>query len=362
MLICRIMSLLFNVNTGVGPVSSTLCALSSVARLSVSMTMLMSSGAHRAASRSMNSAVENLSTSGPSPSAGHRSANTRCQQSIEEDINGIDLACAMTVGGKISNIGSRSTPSTNKVQHLWKSKRGVMRRPAGVPLRAVNVQVGGGGVPPSRIESLPNMHDSGADDDDVEDPIASDPASTDDVDDHHSRRKEGETTSRPIGRKLLPYRAISLGNGTVAAVNDVTMTEESSTSCGDDSSDGNGVTSGTLPTYFDVIREESIQRRCKNTGPGAADRTDETGGGSESRDGGDEGPRPLADAETSLHQVIVERVPPDVSGVTTVNENRNGTSSAVQTRPTTSPVNITGVRVVIDSGDDFIETVPNGQR
>jgi hypothetical protein len=96
---------------GIGPVSSTLCALSSVARLSVSMTMLMSSGAHRAA-RSFPAVVDGLPAGGPSPATGHRSAR-RCHPSLDDDLNGIGV-CMGTGSGNSSSAGSRPTPPRTK--------------------------------------------------------------------------------------------------------------------------------------------------------------------------------------------------------------------------------------------------------
>jgi len=204
--------------------NSTLCALSSVARLSVSMTMLMSSGAHRkrlyvdalTASASSSGVCASRASSGKHPAA----------------------------AGDDDPTSSGPTPPQahlNRVphhRHLWKAnpKR----------TRATSATSGRGlAQAPVRIESLPDMWN---------DMLATPPESA-----ASFRRKVYGTGGRrrPQASSLSGVRGHHRNTGACASVsNDAVTTEESSTSCGEDSSDGQ---------VFDIIREESIKRPSGQT-------------------------------------------------------------------------------------------------
>lgn len=197
--------------TDTGQLSSTLCALSSVARLSVSMTMLMSSGAHR-----RRLYLDGMIGSGASAS---------------------QASCSK----QPASAGDETTPSPaqlNKAthhRHLWKKNpkrstssaggRGVVQRGARIP---------------ARIESLPNM---------LNETLTTSPHSA-----ASARRKVYGSAGRrrPQASSLSGIRGhrSRTGASPSASIEAIT-TEESSTSCGEDSSDG---------PVFDIIREESIKR------------------------------------------------------------------------------------------------------
>jgi len=115
--------------------SSTLCALSSVARLSVSMTMLMSSGAHRKRLY-VDGLVGSASSSGVN--ASHASSSKHRAPAGDDELT-----------------SSGPTPPPAQLhkaphhRHLWKIN----------PKRATSGrgQAQRGGRAPARIESLPNM-------------------------------------------------------------------------------------------------------------------------------------------------------------------------------------------------------------
>jgi len=252
--------------------SSTLCALSSVARLSVSMTMLMSSGAHR-----KRLYVDGLvgSTSSAGPSASQAGCSKR-----------------HAVDGDDDQTGSGPTPPPaqhNKAsyhRHLWKlnAKRAAAASSStgsrGMPPR--------GGRLPARIESLPNMT------------LTSTPESA-----ASARRKVYGSGGRrrPQTNSFSGTRGQRNRSGaSPSASNDAMTTEESSTSCGEDSSDG---------PVFDIIREESIKRpsgRCAVQ----------------------------QDADADGHAV--------------------STATAIHSTPRSSPVNNSGVSIVIDNNELSSET------
>ena len=114
-----------------------MCALSSVARLSVSMTMLMSSGAHR----------KRLFVDGLVGSAS--SSGVSCSKRP-----------AITAAGDDDPTSSGPTPPPRPQphhRHLWKTnpKRAAAAAASTTTGRRAAQQRGGRG--PSRIESLPNM-------------------------------------------------------------------------------------------------------------------------------------------------------------------------------------------------------------
>jgi len=202
--------------------SSTMCALSSVARLSVSMTMLMSSGAHRRRLY-VDGLIGSASSSGVSGSK----------------------RAVLTGDDDPASSGPTPPPPLHHKpphhRHLWKvnPKRAATTTSAacgrGQPQRS--------GRLPARIESLPNMcNDTVADT-----PPESTASCRRKIYGNGGRRRP--LASSVSGAGVRRHRSHT-GAG-VSASSDAMTTEESSTSCGDDSSDGQ---------VFDVIREESISR------------------------------------------------------------------------------------------------------
>ena len=207
--------------TDSGTMSSTMCALSSVARLSVSMTMLMSSGAHR-----KRLYVDGMI--GSASSAGVDASQATCSK-------------YRAVVGEDEPISSGPTPPSAQLskashhRHLWKlTAKRAMSATTG---RAVSQR--GKRVPPVRIESLPNMWNEA---------MTTPPESA-----ASARRKVYGNG----GRRRMQASSVSGArrhrshSGAGVSGSDAMTTEESSTSCGEDSSDGQ---------VFDIIREESIKR------------------------------------------------------------------------------------------------------
>ena len=200
-----------NCRTDTGPMSTTMCALSSVARLSVSMTMLMSSGAHR----------KRLYVDGLIGSAsGASQASCSKRPAIATDDEPTPPPAQL------------SKPQHHR--HLWKMHPKCAAAAAtgrGLAHRGKRV--------PARIESLPNMWNE---------TMATSPQSA-----ASARRKVygNGGRSRSQATSFSGRGHHSHTGASVSVSNDAMTTEESSTSCDEDSSDG---------PVFDIIREESIKR------------------------------------------------------------------------------------------------------
>jgi len=190
-----------------------MCALSSVARLSVSMTMLMSSGAHR----------RRLYADGLVGSASSSRVTSDKRPGDDEPIS----------SGPTPPPPLHHRPPHHR--HLWKvnPKRAATVIGTGTTGRSTTSR---GRQLPARIESLPNMCD------DTQQTTPESAASA-------WRKVYGNgVRRRPQASSLSGVRR---HRSHTCASSDPVTTEESSTSCGEDSSDGQ---------VFDVIREESIRR------------------------------------------------------------------------------------------------------
>jgi len=198
-----------------------MCALSSVARLSVSMTMLMSSGAHR-----KRLYVDGMI--GSASGSGVDASQAGCSR--HRAVVGDDEPTSAGQTPPSAQLGKASHH-----RHMWKMT--AKRATSSTSGRSATQR--GKRVPPARIESLPNMWDE---------MMSTPPESA-----ASTRRKVYGNGGRRRAQagSLSGARRHRSHSGAGVSGSDAVTTEESSTSCGEDSSDGQ---------VFDIIREESIKR------------------------------------------------------------------------------------------------------